>query len=1717
MLSRLASLRHLAAALLLALLPFVVIAGSARAQTIENTAQASWLYAGSPLSTSSNTVRVTVSPTPPQIKTYITSPGSGREVTFRSPICGGTQGTLSGGGDISASITESNTYRSGDFIIFEIIASSANADPGAVDNLDVEIESTTGDREKLLISETGPNTGIFIGRIGTRRTPPAAISGDCVLSIANGNTISISALRPGDSTVIVHADANVLADPFGVVFDSETGEPVPGARVTLVDAATGLPATVFAEDGITSWPSTLVSGQPIIDGAGNTYVMGDGEFWFPLTFLGNYRLQIEPPAPYTAPSVVSRDDLAQLTRPDGRPFIIEDGSFGGVIVLDGPEPVQVDIPLDRPSLAIDLVKSASRQRAQPGDPVFYSIVARNGDQGRTKRNVILVDTPSPWLRLRPDSVRVDGVEVPTAVTFAPNGRSLTIALGDIAPGATRRVTYAMTVRADAPPGQAVNRAVATDSLGRTSRASAALDIERDTIAGRMTIIGRITAGACSVIDDRVGIPNVRVMLEDGSFAITDADGRYHFEGVVPGTHVVQAARMTLPDGGAFVDCTRSSRSAGSDSSRFVVGQGGSLAEADFHVVIPAEDMALLVAAREARRLRSFAASVADETGEQPAAAPTADAPGVLSASLPVGGRQTRASSDPVAVNLTEDKDWLALGDGPDGWLAPVADANPRTPSVKVVIRHRKGQAINLYVDGKRVDPFSFDGTRGATDGDYAVSLWRGVPLEDGRTVLTAEVVNSMGGINETIERVVYFTSEPARVELVTDQSVLVADGKTRPVVVVRITDRNGRPVREGVTGEFSLNAPFESAAQIELQQLRQLTGLGSSSARWMIEGDDGLARIELAPTMVSGSLRLEFRFENGTIQRRETVEAWVEPGDIEWTVVGLAEGSIGARTVADNMELTGNFDSDLGDKARVALYAKGRVLGKYLLTLAYDSAKQREDQRTLGALDPNAYYTVFADGSSRRFDAPSREKLYVRIETSTFFALYGDFQTAFDETRLARYDRTATGVKAEARLGTVTAQAFAAKIGTRFRRDEIQGNGLSGPYRLSSRDIIANTEVVTLEVRDRFRSELVVSSRTLTRFIDYDIDVLSGTITFSQPIASRDFDLNPQFIIISYESAATSGGEWNAGLRADWTDGSGKLRIGATGITDKGDDARTNIAAVDLRARIDDGTEVRAELATSRSDGESAIGWLVEAQHTTGKLDILAYARQLDADYGVGQQSGAELGRRKFGLDARVELSERFSVIASAWQDDALADASRRRAAQLALNYRSKSADLRLGLTHFGDRLADGTRNNSTLLEAGATKRLLDNKLELSAATSIAFDGAESIDLPARHRLEARYAITSSVRAVGTYEIADGKTIDARTLRGGLEFTPWNGGRAITSLGKQDIGELGNRSFAAFGLAQTLQVTPTLTIDATVDGNRTLGSTPALAEILNPAQPVANGGPIGQDATLFEDFTAVTLGSAWRKDRWSATARAEYRDGEFADRMGLTLGAIRQIGEGSVVGSGFTWTRAEGRTGASTEIMDASLAVAHRPDESEFAFLGKVEFRSDEVTGAIAGETAAAGRTALLIDGDAKSRRLIGSLSTNWSPEGEDDKGNLVRRDEFGLFLAARYNFDRYEGFDLKGFTALAGVDARIGIGERFEIGGAATVKANLTDGATSFAIGPQVGFVPADGVLVTLGYNISGFRDEDFSASRNTDKGFFVAVRAKFDADTFSFLGLGR
>ena len=1716
-------LRTAAMAVLCPLALFV--SPAAGAQTITNVASASWVQNGQTVTAASNAVSFSKVAAPASIITYTVAPGTTTALNFMPSECGGVPipgtGTIGSGtqvAGISASVVQSSTVAIGDVFYFEVNAPQANLHPNAEDSIQVTLTTTSGDKETVTVFETGNNTGIFVGAVPTVGIPPQPVQGDCKLSVSSGDSISITALIAGTPTPIATAQLSVSDDPFGFVFDSESGASVNGAKVTLINATTGQPAKVFAPDGVTPWPATVTTGASVVDSAGMPFQMQPGEYRFPVVAAGEYKLVVQPPTPYTAPSTISAQNLAGILRPDGTPVQVVGGSYGEAFSVGTVEALRIDIPVDKPGSPVTMTKSASRATAQSGDVVFYTLSIAN-PQASAKRNVVVVDKASRSLRIKPKSVRIDGVANPGWVQFSPDGTVMTVIFPTMAASSTHTVTYAASVVPNATPGQAPNTATVTDSRGFSTTSQAVVQVIADMLTDRMTLIGRIIDGSCTRKGPHEGIPGVRVMLEDGSYAITDKDGRYHFDGLVPGDHVAQVAPSTLPVGGQFVDCGRSTRTAGSAISRFVSGQGGMLAVADFYAVLPA------VAADTAKP--------APTKGDD---AKTAD---VDARALPPG--VARPLSDKAAAG--SDTDWLALGDGPTGFLFPASDHNPRSPAVRLVIRHRAGQKIELSANGKRVAPVAFDGQKVSADHSYAVSIWRGVPLDGDTTHFTAVVRNADGTVATTLTRDIHFTNVAAQVKLIPALTHLVADGTSRPVIALRILDRNGRPVHRGLAGDIAINAPYESAEAVNASQTRSLSGLGRAAPHWSVIGDDGIAYVELAPTMVSGAVHLDFNFDDGSQKRHQTIDSWVVPGIIPWTLVGLAEGALGSKTIADNMDRTGQFDSDLGTHARTAFYAKGRVLGKFLLTVAYDSAKQSADQSLGGAINPNAYYTVFADGTSRRFDAASRNKLYVRIEAKGFYALFGDFQTGFSSTQLARYNRALTGVTGEASIGNVHVKAFGAKTATTRRHLEIQGGGLSGPYSLGSAAMVANSETVTIQVRDRFRSEIIVSTTTLTAFVDYTVDLLSGTITFKQPILSHDANLDPQFIIVDYDVDPILGAAdaMVGGARADWTSANGHLKIGATGLSDVGSSAlsptaRTNLGAVDVKADLNATTQIRIEAAASRTSGVTSNAWQVEAEHHDKNLDVLAYVHSTDAAYGVGDTGNAELGWRKYGIDAKMRVGKQLSLITSAWIDDSLTQNTTQKAVQVKAQYHIDKTDLHLGVSALDDSVGTGagatgttssgsSGGSSTILEAGASQKFLHDKLQIDATGSLAIGSATSANMPATDTITARYTLSPRVKLVASYEVASAGTLKTHTARAGFEATPWAGAKISAGTGEQQVAEYGQRSFAAFGLTQAWQVTKHLSIDGTVDANKVLSGFNA-ATIVNPAQPAVAGGQLDGSGTLTENFTALTLGAGWKDKLWTGTLRGEYRNGEFADRRGVTAGLIRQLGEGVVWGGGLTLTHASGSDGSRSSVLDTSVAFAQRPAGSEFALLGKMEFRSDKAVAAtnsaqglsastITGVAGTAGDTGLTVNGNARSRRFIASLSANWSPRGHDDQGDFTQRTEIGLFAGARYNLDAYDGYNLTGTTLLGGVDAHIGITGNFDIGGTFTLRSDLSSHTSSYAVGPSVGFSPAKDVLLTVGYNVTGFRDPDFSANRNTNRGVFASLKMKFDTSTFGFLGL--
>jgi uncharacterized repeat protein (TIGR01451 family) len=1490
---------------------------------------------------------------------------------------------------------------------------------------------------KVPLRETGTNTGVFAGGVPATATGRHPELRACDGRAVRGVRITLSFDEDATS---LSSSQSLLIDPAGFVFDSRTAALIDGAIVSLVDA-NGQPATVFGDDGVSRYPSTMVSGSAVTDAGGTFYPAQPGRYRFPLTLPGVYYLRIQPPGDYTAPSVVPLDRLQQLTDANGRPFILNDASFGRALTLSTPDPFYADIPLDRPGDAtLLLTKTASVRDAVPGDLVQYRLRLANRGAG-VAQDARIVDHLPPGLRYRRGSTRGTGEPA-----LAADGRTLTFPLAPLRAGATTEISYVVSIAPGAPTGEAVNRAHALGDGVASNDAAASVRLQPLPFTDALTVIGRVTEGDCGdPVSRRKGIAGVRLMMQDGSFAVTDRDGLYHFEGVPAGRHVLQLDTASIPASHAAIACDADTRQAGSAISRFVEGQGGLLKRVDFQL---------------------------KPTGKAVAAA---DA-------LPIV-----ATGDAAAAG---NRDWLAGATPGTDWLFPAIGHNPRAPAQRVVVKHAPGQRVTLTIDGAAVDPLAFDGTEQGTG--VSVSRWTGIPLHEGDNHLVATVTGADGRVATVLTRDVHYAGAGVIATLDPAHSRLVADGLSRPLLAVRVVDRDGRPVRAGTPVPFRVDQPYRAAPPVAGQATPARAGTDRVETVAQVVGDDGIAFLALAPTTQAGAVHAVVTLADDRRVQRSEIRTWLAAPAHDWMVVGFGAGSIGYDTLRTKASaLPRAARGAMVSDGQLALYASGRIRGSWLLTMAYDSDRRDDPRRGIAdTIDPDRYYTVYGDNAVQGYDAATRRRLYLRLERREAYALFGDIRTGFTDTQLTRYARTLTGAKAAYEGRTLRATGFAARVDTRYARDEIQGNGLTGPYRLAQRGIVPNTDRLHLEVRDRFRSERILSTVPLTRHIDYEIDIRLGTLRFRDPVLSRDAALNPQFIVAEYEVESTRAAARAAGARIAGRTGDGRVELGATLIRDETLGAAT-VGGADLRARLG-ATELRGEFAGGGRHGLSdGLAWLAEAEHHAAGVDLLLYARQQDVSFGIGQQNLVEAGTRKLGADARLRLAPRLDLTATGWYQTQLIGAGERIAGDARLEYRRAAGTVFAGAQIARDRGLDGRDRDSLLLTLGGTQAIGD-RVTLSGQTQIAPGGQkDSVDFPARHQLTAAWRVTPAIRLIAGYERAEGADFATNTVQAGFDLTPWRGGKLTSTLNDQATGVAGRRTYAQYGLAQSVPLGGGWSVEATVDAADTVRGQIPVAGGINAFQPAASGGYLS-GTQINGDYRAVTLGVAWRAARWAWNARLERRDATAEDRSGFTANLLRTLGGGGTVAGGVRTWRVTDRTGQRSMQADADLALALRPFDSRWSILDRLELRRERADAAV-------GATQM-------TDRIVNNLALNYRT-GPEGAGHGL---EATLHHGIRYIRGRFAGDGHDGLIDATGIELRHDLGRRFDIGVQASVQHAWSGrDAWAWSGGPSVGVSPAGNLWLTAGYNISGYRDRDAGADRYTRQGPYVTMRIKVDQDS--------
>jgi uncharacterized repeat protein (TIGR01451 family) len=222
-----------------------------------------------------------------------------------------------------------------------------------------------------------------------------------------------------------------------------------------------------------------------------------------------------------------------------------------------------------PALSID--KAAGRSRAEVGDPIGFRIQVSNVSRSLALHAVQVRDLLPEGFHYVEGSARLEGGKISDPSQAGKKGRELTFLIGDLPLGESRRLSYVAVPAANAEGRDGLNKAWAEGLTPADSAVSAGPAEAVVRVAGSLLTEAAVVMGRVFVDDNRnglfdegeIGVPSARVYLEDGAFTLTDVVGKYHFEGVRPGLHVVKADPSTLPDGlGAFASWSRSAGAAG---------------------------------------------------------------------------------------------------------------------------------------------------------------------------------------------------------------------------------------------------------------------------------------------------------------------------------------------------------------------------------------------------------------------------------------------------------------------------------------------------------------------------------------------------------------------------------------------------------------------------------------------------------------------------------------------------------------------------------------------------------------------------------------------------------------------------------------------------------------------------------------------------------------------------------------------------------------------------------------------------------------------------------------------------------------------------------------------------------------------------------------------------------------------------------------------------
>jgi large repetitive protein len=463
-----------------------------------------------------------------------------------------------------------------------------------------------------------PGSGVVYGYPVNGDTGPGSSGTGCNNQPgANGGASSCVGTGASPALTVVLAPGQELpqqslpVDPSGVVYDSGSRQPVPGSVVT------------FAPVGVCAGydPNTAIVGATLggytVNGNATSMTVGADGFYQYLLSPGapascTFALTVTPPTGYTFQSAAIPPTAGPLT-PQGGPgsvFPVQpqaaapSGAVGTATTYyltltsgsQGANIIHNHIPLD-PALpgAIGLTKTGDKALAEIGDSVRYTITV-SVLSGALPRQTTVVDRLPAGFTYIPGTAMVGEQRI--ADPQGGVGPRLAFNLGPMAPANTLVLRYRVRVGVGAQQGDGINSARAH----ACSAPAGCVDASFNPLAGsvatnearhRVRVSGGVFGTEACVlgkiyvdcnnnqVQDReeLGVPGVRLVMQDGTTLISDSEGKYSICGLSPRSGVLRVDPSTLPRGSRLV--TTSSRNLGDAGSLWLDLKSGELHRADF--------------------------------------------------------------------------------------------------------------------------------------------------------------------------------------------------------------------------------------------------------------------------------------------------------------------------------------------------------------------------------------------------------------------------------------------------------------------------------------------------------------------------------------------------------------------------------------------------------------------------------------------------------------------------------------------------------------------------------------------------------------------------------------------------------------------------------------------------------------------------------------------------------------------------------------------------------------------------------------------------------------------------------------------------------------------------------------------------------------------------------------------------------------------------------